>query len=73
MPILDYDYSSKDYQLVANQTTGSFGEGNNESQYDYIRLVVYQDTGTGLGVGSDNTIATVTQNEGQIGQAIFYS
>ena len=71
MPILEYDYNNKDYELVANQTDGSFGGTG-----DYIRLIVYESSRNGASLLS-NTIATVGDRTPLIpqsnGQAIFYS
>ena len=58
MPILEYDYSDKDYQLVAEQKAGEI------QNYDYLRLIVYTE---------DNDIVRITNESGEVSQAIFYS
>ena len=75
MPILEYDYNNKDYELVANQTDGSFGSAG-----DYIRLIVYESSRSGASllstriatVGAANLTANPLLPESQ-NQAIFYS
>ena len=58
MPILEYDYSSKDYQLVANQETG------NITDFDYVRLIVLTPKGK---------IVNLDTNPNFSNQSIFYS
>ena len=58
MPILEYDYSDKDYQLVAEQKVGEV------QNYDYLRLIVYTE---------NNDIVRITDESGTVSQAIFYS
>jgi hypothetical protein len=57
MPILEYDYNNKDYELVANQTDGSFG-----SVGDYIRLIVYESSRSGASLLSTR-IATTSKSK----------
>ena len=66
MPILEYDYNNKDYELVANQTDGSFGSAG-----DYIRLIVYESSRNSL--SPNNVIAGIVNDAGITSKAIFYS
>ena len=65
MPIFDYDYSNKDYELI-----GSNQPIENLSIYDYVRLTIY--TITPNGRVSDNLFRYTNENGDSV-KAVFYS
>ena len=66
MPRFDYDYTDKDYQLVAEQIDGVFNR-----QFDYMRIIVRSNQAL------DNTVALGNDIDGDgvsdFRQAVFYS